>query len=434
MVIVQDNALQAKRGSTQNMDTLLQKKTLGVNKVTDIVPLNSGSHKRKRVTDTNPYSNDQVKSAVSKQAQEVQASLSPQFPSMIKCMLPSHVTGGFWLGLPARFCEKHLPKQDSLIVLEDEKGMTYNTKYLVQKTGLSGGWRGFSIVHNLVKGDVLVFHLFKPTTFKVYIVRVNGSEELDAALSLQKLNPSSKQMITVRADNLNLDGNKIDDKHSEALFIKNHEECIQSNSMTKNSTELKAKYSQSENESGITLSASSIDFKKVKCFEDFDVIFNGLVLNSELSKHLLTKYYELCCSQNSYLHDQLLEGLNCKLVAGVIAETINIAEAIRASNLTCSPKYFPIWEKTLKSFQLVGMNVGFLMVRLGQIMSLADKSKRYQDAKLERDEAEQERRNLWSRLAETKEKTDRLNAEIKALDVNPEKLELMFREFTRAPW
>lgn len=30
-------------------------------------------------------------------AEEVQANLSPQFPSFLKLMLKSHVTGGFWL-------------------------------------------------------------------------------------------------------------------------------------------------------------------------------------------------------------------------------------------------------------------------------------------------------------------------------------------------
>jgi len=30
-------------------------------------------------------------------AKEVQANLSPQFPTFLKSMLPSHVAGGFWL-------------------------------------------------------------------------------------------------------------------------------------------------------------------------------------------------------------------------------------------------------------------------------------------------------------------------------------------------
>lgn len=69
--------------------------------------------------------------------------------------------------LPKKFCFEHLPKHDTMIVLEDESGREFQTKYLVGKSGLSGGWRGFSIAHNLLAGDVLVFHLVAEYMFKV---------------------------------------------------------------------------------------------------------------------------------------------------------------------------------------------------------------------------------------------------------------------------
>lgn len=58
----------------------------------------SSMHRRKRrgidsVCDTS----EARLAAVYQRANEVQANLSPEFPSLIKCMLPSHVTGGFWL-------------------------------------------------------------------------------------------------------------------------------------------------------------------------------------------------------------------------------------------------------------------------------------------------------------------------------------------------
>lgn len=55
------------------------------------------------------------------------------------------------------------------MVLEDESGKEYETKYLAEKVGLSGGWRGFSIAHELVERDVLVFHLVGPSKFKVIV-------------------------------------------------------------------------------------------------------------------------------------------------------------------------------------------------------------------------------------------------------------------------
>lgn len=60
-----------------------------------------------------------------------------------------------------------LPKYDTTMVLVDECGTEYKAKYLAEKTGLSGGWRGFSIAHNLLEGDVLVFGLVQPTKFMV---------------------------------------------------------------------------------------------------------------------------------------------------------------------------------------------------------------------------------------------------------------------------
>ncbi|CAM8943308.1 unnamed protein product [Rhodiola kirilowii] len=42
------------------------------------------------------------------------------------------------------------------------------------KTGLSGGWKGFAMAHELVDGDALVFQLIRSTAFKVYIIRVDG--------------------------------------------------------------------------------------------------------------------------------------------------------------------------------------------------------------------------------------------------------------------
>ena len=57
-----------------------------------------------------------------------------------------------------------------MITLEDENGDESETKYLAGKTGLSGGWRGFAINHDLVDGDALVFQLVSPTKFKVRLL------------------------------------------------------------------------------------------------------------------------------------------------------------------------------------------------------------------------------------------------------------------------
>lgn len=67
------------------------------------------------------------------------------------------------------FCKAHLPDKDTPIILEDECGKQYELKYIAVKTGLSSGWRQFSVAHKLLEGDVLVFQLVEPTKFKVMI-------------------------------------------------------------------------------------------------------------------------------------------------------------------------------------------------------------------------------------------------------------------------
>ncbi|KAJ4874403.1 B3 domain-containing protein [Raphanus sativus] len=139
------------------------------------------------------YASDDARVYAIHRAEDLQSSLDPQFPSFIKPMLQSHVTGGFWLGLPRHFCHTHMPQQVEMITLVDENDDESVTKYLADKNGLSGGWRGFAIDHQLVDGDAVVFHLINRTTFKVYIIRVyddtnNGSDgSNDKALVIKSI-------------------------------------------------------------------------------------------------------------------------------------------------------------------------------------------------------------------------------------------------------
>ncbi|WZZ69534.1 hypothetical protein YC2023_080904 [Brassica napus] len=127
------------------------------------------------------YASDDARVYAIDRAEALQSSLEPEFPSFIKPMLQSHVTGGFWLGLPRSFCQTHLPKYDEMITLVDENEDEAVTKYLADKNGLSGGWRGFAIDHQLVDGDAVVFHLINPTTFKA-----SGSNEKELVIKPNK--------------------------------------------------------------------------------------------------------------------------------------------------------------------------------------------------------------------------------------------------------
>ncbi|CAB4290460.1 unnamed protein product [Prunus armeniaca] len=429
-------------------------------------PMMPESHKRKRATVESIYDTSQAQSSVLERAQEVEVSLGPKFPSLLKVMLPSHVTGGFWLGLPKKFCREHLPKQDIMIALEDENGEEFETKYLADKVGLSGGWRAFSIAHKLLEGDVIVFHLVTPSKFKVYIVRSNGLDELDGALGLVRLDACKKMDTGKLSQNSQSYFAKWLDSHSSYFLqgkarimnlVLNHagdttacereesetlEPISEDNAIAFNTKSCPIS-DHSESESGdvgfevldgLRLSESVVTFEEVKCMDDFNVLVNGLIINSEFSKYILNKYYELCCSQNSFLHEHLLEGLNCKLVAGVISETVNIADAIRACNFTTPEGNFSTWDQTLKAFQGLGMNIGFLLARLDQLVSLASKSKRFKEARLEKDQAEEEMRSLEAKLLEVKEAVSRLESEIETLNTSSENLELTFQEVAKASW
>jgi hypothetical protein len=97
-------------------------------------------------------------------------------------MLHSHTASGFWLGFPRNFCKEFLPHREK-ITLVDEKTLEWECVYLANKAGLSGGWHGFSLDHELVDGDCLIFELTQSQRFKVYIFHCEedckGDEEAD---------------------------------------------------------------------------------------------------------------------------------------------------------------------------------------------------------------------------------------------------------------
>ncbi|GAB2292166.1 hypothetical protein Dimus_026417 [Dionaea muscipula] len=120
------------------------------------------------------YASEEARAyALEKAEQLVSEKLDFRYPTLIRSMLPSHVTGGFWLGLPREFCRNSMPRRDEMITLVDEEGDEYPTVWLARKNGLSGGWKGFAVTHGLVDGDAVVFQVIKHGVLKVYIIRAN---------------------------------------------------------------------------------------------------------------------------------------------------------------------------------------------------------------------------------------------------------------------
>ncbi|CAL5377349.1 unnamed protein product [Camellia sinensis] len=242
----------------------------------------SGSCKKKRTRIEDLYDNDEAKCSVMERADEVLENVADEYPSFIKCMLPSNVTHGFWLILPKKFCNLHLPMHDTTVILVDECGKEYEANFLVERHGLSGGWRGFSLAHRLLKGDILVFHLIKPCTLKVHIVRVYGLDEVDAALCLLNLVTHAKRTYS----NKNYQTRKKAKKCVEPLLLDIHRKDIKTTGLVTNQYETNS--------------------------DDFG---SEVLEGSEISDHQAN---ESSYSQNPILHDHLLKGTKCRFTTGKV--------------------------------------------------------------------------------------------------------------------
>ncbi|GAB4837972.1 hypothetical protein Ancab_027500 [Ancistrocladus abbreviatus] len=384
-------------------------------------PSNCGSINRRKDVTANDESDfcKEFKSSAMKRAQEVQANLQADYPSFTKYMLRSHVTLGFWLGLPKKFCSKHLPKYDTKLVLVDEDGNKYDTNYLASKVGLSGGWRGFSLAHHLQEGDVGVFQLVGPSTFKVYIVRANSFDNVDGAQALLTLDACAARMTLKYELEKDASAPANSKEHCEQHLLPDTErESLEEDGNLKFGT---AKLLASNSDSlasqvvdGIRLSQSVVSFDDVTSFESFRILVDGLMLDPMLHDHLRRKYYELCCSQKSFLHEHLLQGLNCTLIVGIISETINIADAIRACKASSFHSDFVIWEKTLEGFELLGMNVAFLRTQLQRLLgpSNLESESWFEKVRVERARAGEKMKILELKLLKLKEAMEKIDAEI----------------------
>ncbi|KAH9620070.1 hypothetical protein KSS87_006903 [Heliosperma pusillum] len=348
-------------------------------------------------------------------AMKIQANLSAEYPSFVKMMIPSNVSGSFWMHPSKKFCNANLPKQDCTIVLVDEAGKEFNTKYLVHKTGLSAGWRGFSIKHALEKGDVLV-----------YIVREDRENEVDGAVGLLELDTGAGQMIS-------------GDSTQKVLHTEDSPP-MDSASPRNSDNDLRPEVLD-----GIRFSDSDIKFETIKDFNDFNITVDGLVIDSKFSHSNRKKYYELCLSQNSFLHQRLLKGMNCNLIIGIILETINIADAIKAcGSSSTSIEDLQTWKTTLNGFELLGMKVGFLCDKLNQTLHNAselnqvDASNTSEICVHERGSASRSMNSmiaLEDKLAELKGIMKMIDSEIEAeITTSVEKYKAKVKQIDNFPW
>ncbi|KAM7255674.1 hypothetical protein ACFE04_008572 [Oxalis oulophora] len=382
----------------------------------------SRSYKRKKPGAETFEDPDEAKSPIFKQAEEEFVSNLPtNYPSFKKTLVRSNCSYGYWMHIPMRFCKMYMPRHDTRFFLESEDKQTYTANYIAERTALSGGWKAFATAHQLNEGDVLIFHLVEPYKFKVYVVRPNDSAQADAVSS---------------------DNNQISSEHVEKRIRTRR-------SPPKNLEIVPVEASQdnghvsdqfgNDGSDSPQIIKSNADFK-VKSIDDFKIIVNGVTIDSELSDLHRTKYYELCVTQKSFLHDHLLNGISSKMAAEITAQTVNIADDIRESNFFSSQADYIVWDQTLTGFELLGMDVGFLRTRLNRLMSLYSESEeakvlqRCREVEIKKSRADEEMESLKLKISELKQSIGKLDSEMENLKVNVDKHERLFQKEVDTPW
>ena len=61
-----------------------------------------------------------------------------------------------------------MPSEDAKVVLMDEARKERDPTYIAKHHGLSAGWKRFAMEYEVLKGDILVFHMITHYIFKVW--------------------------------------------------------------------------------------------------------------------------------------------------------------------------------------------------------------------------------------------------------------------------
>ncbi|CAI9104350.1 OLC1v1003003C1 [Oldenlandia corymbosa var. corymbosa] len=353
------------------------------------------------------------------------ANLDPRYPSFAKLLLPSHVTNTYTLIFPKGFCKSYMPAHDVECSLQDEHGKLYQTIFQPGSTCvIRVGWRDFAINHGLRAGDAVAFQLTGKYKFKVYIVRstslgVHGSTKLSL---LEKNN-----------DGMHCGGGAAQEKGSRGY---------------EKSTSKQLELSKAK---GATKYESSTAFVN---FPDSNMLINGGMLDLKLPDTRRPKYYELCKDQRSYLHSGFHKPAHPESAVASTSNAVDIAEAIRCSNISTVKANFAYWDEALKGLESRGLEVGFLRARLTKLVGLAERAedspraKRLKQATVEwslkgeecnmiQEEMktlEAKLKSLEAKLQKVKQERVKLFHEIETSNVQIKMDESRFLEEAKAPW
>lgn len=362
-------------------------------------------HPKPNIVITDPSSNCLSSSKCSKSpveitpamilAEEIQSTLGSEHPSCIKLMAKAHVGSGYWMSFPQPFSKLFLPKTDSDMIIEDEKKKLHHIKFIAHKNGLSAGWKKFANRNNLLEGDVLIFQLIEQFKFKVYIIRANDS--------LLELKAQTENTIP------------------------------ETDTTTKKIKRQRSPTPLNESESEVLEGSRTSKPNLPSTFQGFQIMVKGQCIDSELPEDVKMSYYNLCNSRKELLHDCLPEDLYDKLVVGMIGETVKIANKIKKCKVTVTKEEFGVWDNSLKSFEFLGMKVGFLRERICRLSRFVLEAEsrfdfeKYNEAKIEKKRIEDE-------IVGLKERCGELDVIVGGLKEKVGRHEVKFQEEVNAPW
>lgn len=299
--------------------------------------------------------------------------------------------------------------------------------------GLRGGWKDFCAAYNLQVGDALVCHLVKKHQLKVYSVRVkdfdhHGHEEQSETEERDEEGVSHEITDHVTRAKSHFDENLVEDDelNNQGFIIESGKDiCSYIDEEDALAEKTAVKHSSSE---------PFVDLK------NFSVVVNGSPVDPELPVSARVKYYELCLARKSYIHSELLKRINHQLARGIILETISIADAIKACCLSTSQSDIKEWETNLEGFRVLGMDVGFLVDRVKELLRLAVEHQESGEAKRHYETTKKEKllneeiASLERKMMELKEARATLQSEREALEAHLLKQRLTFQETAKMPW
>nr|GEU64303.1 B3 DNA binding domain-containing protein [Tanacetum cinerariifolium] len=172
---------------------------------------------------------------------------------------------------------------------------------------------------------------------------------------------------------------------------------------------------------GSTTSKPELSLEELKTIEDFHIMVKGVCIDSELPDDVRMNYYKLCVARKELLHDELGEGLNQKLVAGMIGETVNIANKIKNCQIGTTKGEFEAWDNHLKSFGILEMKVEFLRERIPALSRIVSESEgnldvqKYVEAKREHKRVEDDIQSLTEKLVGLKESSRKFKRTVDGL-------------------